>query len=76
MGRLKHKRGVKSRASRNSKSKSGATPNRKLTRHLKMGNPKDCSTGLIREAFDFPAVGQHDLLHDGQPQAGPFFGAS
>src|SRR6266536_4062601 len=34
---------------------------------------KDRPFGFVRQAFNFPAVGQHDLLHHGQTEAGPLF---
>ena len=37
-----------------------------------MGNAEERAGRLVGQAFDFPAVGQDDLLHDRQPQAGAF----
>ena len=35
-----------------------------------MGDPKDSAFRRIGQAFNFPAVGQHDLLDDSQSKAG------
>src|SRR6266567_392866 len=41
-----------------------------VTGEFQMGDSKDCPFWFIRQALNFPAVGQDDLLHHCEPQAG------
>ena len=37
-----------------------------------MGDAEDGAFRLVAEALNFPAVGEDDLLHDGEAEAGAF----
>jgi hypothetical protein len=41
---------------------------------LEVRDAKNGALGFVRVVFDFPAMGQDDLLHDGQAQASAFGG--
>src|SRR4051812_26354177 len=43
-----------------------------LFRQLQMRDPKHRALRVIRQALDLPSVRQHDLLHDGEAEAGAF----
>src|SRR2546427_618 len=41
-------------------------------RHSQVGDAEQGAFGLVGQAFDLPAVRQHDLLHDRETEAGAF----
>src|SRR5262245_19098013 len=43
----------------------------RLRRDFQVAEPEQGSLWFIGEADNFPAVGQDDLLHDGQAKSGP-----
>src|SRR5438477_3351731 len=40
---------------------------------LEVSDSEDCALRLIGQALNLPAMSQHNLLHDSQAEAGPFF---
>ena len=44
-----------------------------MSGEFQMGDSEDRAFRFVGQALDFPAVGEDDLLDDGQPQAGALF---
>src|SRR5438034_4105117 len=44
-----------------------------LRRQLEVADAEERASGVVGHALDLPTVRQHDLLDDGQPQAGALF---